>query len=160
VLLALPAASLACRDESRFSNSGDHFEGAVVQSSFVRALVGPDVRLCLTLSTDHLQDAPGAISTSDGRFASTQLRPIPQVWHDPLATLSFGEGREKNLVYIASSNDKQGDVMVVVSLMKSGSVEVRLLRGAPDADAGSASGSPTNLFAVFYLERASGPCSF
>jgi hypothetical protein len=159
-LLALLASSLGCQDISRFSSSNDHYEGAVVQSSFVRALIGPDVRLCLTLSTDRLQDTPGVISTSDGRFGSTPLRPIPQIWHDPLSTLSFGEGREKNLVYVASSKDNGGDVMVVVSLMKSGSVEVRLLRGAPDPDAGSASGSPTNLFAVFYLERAPGPCSF
>jgi hypothetical protein len=115
--------------------------------------------MCLTLDADHLQDAPGALSTDDGSFSRSALRPIPQIWHDPLSTLSFGEGRIKNLVYVATSITGD-DVFVVVSLMQSGGVEVRLLRGAPGlpADAGSSAGG--NLFAVFDLSRKSGPCSF
>jgi len=147
----------ACRDVSRFSSRGDRFEGSVVTGSFVRAGVGPDVKMCLTLDTDRLQDAPGAISSSDGRFKATPLRPIPQIWHDPLSTLRFGDGRLQNLVYVAEPAGEV-DVLVVLSLMQSEHVEVRVLRSAPRTDAGSS--EPPALFAIFDLERQGGPCSF
>lgn len=167
--LVIVAATLlalvpACRDLSRFSSGDDHFEGSVVDGAFVRSGVEPAVRMCLTLDTDHLQDAPGSLTTSDGRFRGTPLRPIPQIWHDPISTLSFGEGRERNLVYAATpersgsagpvtvSPTEASDAMVVVSLIQSGDVEVRVIRGAPPS-AGS-------LFAVFPLKRKRGTCSF
>jgi hypothetical protein len=161
-------ACMGCRDLSGFSTGGDRFEGAVVQGDFVRAGVGPLTNLCLSLDTDHLQDAPGALSTDDGRFHAATLRPIPQIWHDPLSTLSFGEGRLKNLMYVAAASTPfadgmDGNVFVVVSLMQSGHVEVRLLRSAP-TDATGDSGSPSapagNVFAVFDLTRQTGPCSY
>ena len=157
-----------CRDVSRFSSRGDRFEGLVVKGSFVRSGVGEETRMCLTLDTDHLQDAPGTITTSDGRFRAAALRPIPQIWHDPLSTLSFGDGRAQNLVYAstpvpgdaADVADAQ-DVMVIVSLMQSDRVEVRLLRGAPQSDAGPPPpGVGGALFGVFNLDRAPGPCAF
>jgi len=153
------AMSLGCRDVTRFSSSGDHYEGPVVSADFVLAGIDPETRLCLELDAARLQEVPGTISTSDGRFRGTALRPIPQVWHDPLSTLNFGEGRLQNLLYVATpaaEGGAPGDVFAVVSLMQSGSVEVRLLRSAPEIDAGSAS----NLFGVFPLTRVGGPCSF
>ncbi len=136
VAVSIAVGCLGCRDLSSFTTGGDRFEGAVVQGDFVRAGVGPLTRLCLTIDADHLQDQPGAISTDDGRFHQAALRSIPQIWHDPLSTLSFGEGRLKNLVYAAGASSPFGDglgddVFVVVSLMQSGDVELRLLRGAP-----------------------------
>jgi hypothetical protein len=162
--LAISALTgLGCRDTSRFStNDGDRFEGSVVAGSFVRSGVEDDARMCLSLDGDQLQVAPGAITTSDGRFQSTPLRPIPQVWHDPLSTLSFGEGRTKNLLYVAtpaSDGGTEADVMIVLSLMQSGGVEVRMLRGAPSGVV-TATEAPTNLFAIFTLRREKGPCSF
>jgi hypothetical protein len=148
-------ASPACRDLTRFSTtSADRFEGNVIASDFVRAGVDDSTRLCLALDTDHLQDTPGTLSTSDGRLRDAPLRPIPQLWHDALSTFDFGAGRVKNLIYVAAPNGDAGetnDVLVFVSLMDSGSIEVRLLRGAPPTPA---------LFAVFTLDRQSGPCSF
>jgi hypothetical protein len=155
ILLIGVLALLACRDNSRFSSRGDRFQGPVVRGSFVRAGFAEDVSMCLTLDTDHLQDAPGTISTSDGRLKAVPLRPIPQIWHDPLSTLSFGDGRTQNLVYAATPNDAQ-DVMVVVSLMQSDNIEVRLVRGAPEADGGPGS----SVFGVFNLEKQIGPCGF
>ncbi|MDB4943621.1 MAG: hypothetical protein JWP97_3155 [Labilithrix sp.] len=161
-LLLLGAALLAvgCRDVSRYSSRGDHYEGDVVKGSFVRTGIGEDARMCLSLDADHLQDAPGSITTADGRFRATPLRPIPQIWHDPLSTLSFGEGRRQNLVYAATPDADSGDttdLMVFLSLMSEGGVEVRLVRGAP------APGVPTGaapVFGVFTLERRDGACSF
>jgi hypothetical protein len=170
VLLAMSAcvASLAmimgCRDVSRFSSKpGDHYEGDVVKGSFVRSGIAEDAKMCVTLDAEHLQDAPGTITTSDGRFRATTLRPIPQVWHDPLSTFAFGDGRRQNLLYVATPVTDAGDpqdVMVVLSLMEEGGIEVRLLRGAPVADAAPASAETQPMFGVFPLERRGGACTF
>lgn len=128
--------------------------------------------MCVALDADHLQDTPGTLSTSDGRFRATPMRPIPQIWHDPLSTLSFGDGRTRNLVYVATPlgttpatplapDPDVADVMVFISLMAEGGVEVRLVRGAPQADGGATStGSPPPLFGVFALDRHDGACAF
>lgn len=168
--LAVGVAAIAgagCRDLSSFTTAGDRYEGAVVEAAFVRAGIDASTTLCLTLDTAHLQDGPGTLSTSDGRFQTVPLRPIPQIWQDPLSTLSFGDGRLKNLVYVATASTPFGDgngsdVMAVVSLMQSGDVEVRLLRGAPGlmVDGAAAPTSGGNLFGVFDLKRQSGPCSY
>jgi hypothetical protein len=166
VLSSVVATSLAgCRDLSAFKTGPhDRFEGAVVSADFVRAGVDVGTTLCLTLDTDRLQDAPGALSTSDGRFAHTPMRPIPQIWHDPLSTFSFGDGRFHNLIYVVGAAtpfpDGAGtDVFAVVSLMQTGGVEVRLLRGAPAlADGSAVQESP--VFAVFSLTRKDGPCAY
>jgi hypothetical protein len=160
VVPAVSALAVACSDVTRFSSNGDHYEGTVVAGDFVRSGINPSTNLCLVLDASHLQDAPGTLTSSDGRFVSTPLRPIPQIWHDPLSTLAFGEGRVQNLVYVATpiaGVDPLGDIVAIVSLMQSGGVEVRLFRGAPQLDAGPGG---NNLFGVFSLTRESGQCSF
>jgi len=168
-LAAVLAMLGGCRDLSGFSTvPNDRYEGVVVDADFVRVGVDVGTSLCLTLDADRLQDAPGAISTSDGRFHAVPLRPIPQIWHDPLSTLSFGEGRLKNLMYMATAtmrfaDNQSDDTLAVVSLMQSGGVEVRLIRGAPStasADASSMAAPPVIVFAVFPLSRRTGPCSY
>ena len=165
--LAALAALAGCRDLSGFTTHGDSYQGAVVDAPFVLAGIdGGSTSLCLTLDTDHLQDSPGVLSTSDGRFHATPLRSIPQIWQDPLSTFQFGEGRVKNLLYVVRATspftDGNGnDVLAVLSLMQSGDIEVRLIRGAPNApaDAGASPGMQ-NVFAIFDLTRQTGPCSF
>ena len=155
-LVAPLAAFSACKDVSRFSSAGDHFEGPVVRGSFVRAGIAEDTQLCLTLDTNHLEDAPGTLSSNDGRFHETPLRPIPQLWHDPLSSLSFGQGRLRNLLYAATPSADAGDpqdMFVVVSLMQNEDVEARLMRSAPG-------GSTNAVFGVFTLTRHGGACSF
>lgn len=154
----------ACHDVSSFSTvSGGSYEGPIASASFVRSGLGKS-RMCLTIDTSHLQDAPGALSTDDGLFHDTPLRSIPQLWQDPLSTLTFGDGRIQNAVYVAHGNPvdrgEAGDVFVVVSFMVSGDIEVRLLRGAPAAADAGASPGPPSLFGVFTLSRASGACTY
>ena len=171
LFLGLAAVLVAgCRDLSSFNSGSGSYTGIVVgtaQASFVRAGIDAGTSLCVTLDTDHLQDGPGSVWTSDGLFTAAPLRPIPQIWQDPLSTLSFGEGRLKNLVYVATATtpfaDGNGnDVLFVVSLMQSGDVEVRMLRGAPGlvAEGGTAATSGGNLFAVFDVARQPGACGF
>ena len=158
--LVAAALGLGCSDVTRFSSSGDHYAGTVVAGDFVRAGINPSTGLCLVLDASQLQDAPGTLTSSDGRFQNTPLRPIPQIWHDPLSTLTFGDGRVQNLVYVATpiaTVDALGDIVAVLSLMQSGGVEVRLFRGAPQIDAGPGG---NNLFGVFSLTREPGQCSF
>jgi hypothetical protein len=162
---AVAFALAACTNLSGFTTAGSSYQGQVVAADFVLTGIGSSTSLCLTLDTNHLQDTPGAVWTSDGMFHETPMRSIPQIWFDPLSTFNFGEGRLKNLMYVASATtpfaDGGSDVFVVVSLMQSGDIEVRLLRGAPVlAPDGSAAQPTSNIFAVFSLSRQSGPCSF
>lgn len=166
-VLGLGLALAGCRDLSGFSTNGDSYQGGVVDAPFVLAGIdGGATSLCLTLDTAHLQDTPGTLSTSDGRFRGVALRTIPQIWQDPLSTLQFGEGRLKNLVYFARASvpfdDGEGaDVMVVLSLMQSGDIEVRLIRSAPMmAPDGGPGPALNNVFAIFDLTRQSGKCSY
>ncbi|MEO8877363.1 MAG: hypothetical protein ABI461_17345, partial [Polyangiaceae bacterium] len=123
-LVLLAFFGSGCRDTAGFSTGSGHYEGSVVSGSFVRAGIVDGTRACITLDADHLQDTPGTLSTSDGRFHATAMRPIPQIWHDPLSTLSFGEGRTKNLIYVTTPVVDAGEtgngVMTFVSLMQTG----------------------------------------
>lgn len=162
---ALGALASACRDNSRYSTTiADHYEGSVVPGDFVRTGIGEHVQMCVSLDAEHLQDAPGTVTTSDGRFRAAQLRPIPQIWHDPLSTMTFGEGRRQNLVYVATPSPDGGEMqeaMIIVSLMETGGIEVRILRGAPQADASATTTAQSPpLFGIFTLQRRGGACSF
>jgi hypothetical protein len=166
VVMAASATLLACHDISSFSTaSGGIYEGVITSASFVRAGLGTSVRMCVAIDTSQLQTAPGAISTDDGLFHETPLRPIPQFWQDPLSTFNFGEGRIENALYVASGSAVDaglaGDVVVVLSFMIAGTIEVRLLRGAPPMTVtGVATAGPPNLFGVFSLIRNPGSCPF
>lgn len=169
---SITAASLfGCHEVSDFStSSGGSYQGSITGAHFVRTGIGASVRMCLAIDADRLQDAPGTISTSDGLFQKAALRPIPQFWQDPLSTFNFGEGRIQNVLYVASENaadtgtplGASGDVFVVLSFMVAGTIEVRLLRGAPGAPAAGDDGGagPPSLFGVFSLTRESGSCPF
>ena len=77
LVVALPAAG--CDQLSEYSTTAtQQYVGCVVPATFVRAGVSPTTELCLTLDANHLQTAPGTISSSDGRFQATPLRPIPR----------------------------------------------------------------------------------
>jgi hypothetical protein len=163
--------ALGCQDLSSYStDSAKQYVGCVVPADFVLAGVGSSTQLCLTLDAAHLQDNPGTVSSSDGRFQATPLRPIPQIWNDPLSTFNFGQGRTKNLLYMATPLPSEGgldgvtgggDVTVVLSLMEGGNVEVRLLRGAPPVMSTEASAprAATNVFAVFPLALQMNGCA-
>jgi hypothetical protein len=152
-LAALPVFAGGCKDIDRFATqNGDYYCGRIVDAPFVRRGFDGTEVMRLTLDTAHLNDSPGTLSTSDRLLMSSPLRPLPELSNDPLWTLSFGEGREKNLIFGIDPVDpaRGPTIMAIVSLMHSGDAEVRLVRGAPalpgGADAGN-DGPP--LFGVF-----------
>jgi hypothetical protein len=150
-----------CEDVSEFTTApGESFCGAIVQGLSFRNGFGPGVRMRLNLDAEQLQQAPGILSTDDGLFVDTPLRPLPQLHHDALSTLQFGEGRVRNLMYgVQPTAGSMG--YAVVSLLENGDVEVRILRGAPPMP-----GEPPlalddpHLFGVFPLTRQRGTCGF
>ncbi len=160
LLLSSLALALGCADTGRFSSDKEKNEswcGIVTSASFVRAGIEPGTKLRLLLDADALQTSPGRIWTSalatGERFTASRLEVIPQLMHDPLSTLTFGEGRLKNAIAVADLAGTQ--VLVVVSLMQSGEVEVRLVRGATGA---ADAGAPPLIFGVFRLTREIGDC--
>lgn len=169
--LTLPAVMLlACTDTSRWnSEPGESFCGDVTAASFVRAGLPEGMRMRVELDAEHLQSTPGKIWTtalpSGEKLTGAEMRVIPQVLHDPLSTLNFGEGRVRNSLAVADlpsvdPTRPSSQLIVIVSLLQSGEVEVRLLRGAlgiAASDAGAADPSG-NLFGVFRLRREKGDC--
>jgi hypothetical protein len=91
-------------------------------------------------------------------FDEAALRAIPELDHDPLSTLEFGDGRDYNFFAWADSTC-QGTMLAVVSLMRNDDIEVRLLKPAtlppPEAQAADRPG-----FALFTLSRRDEGCGF
>lgn len=110
----------------------------------------------------------GSISTDDqaglcapsgtALFDNSALRAIPELDHDPLSTLEFGDGRDYNFFAWADSTC-QGTMLAVVSLMRNDGIEVRVLKPAslPSAEA-EAESRPG--FALFTLSRRNEGCGF
>lgn len=165
---AVTGGSLAgCRQLDRFTTNGDHFEGTIVAADFVRTGIAPGTTMCLTFDADDIQASPGVLSTSDGTFTQSAMRPLPQLQNDPLSLYNFGEGRIQNLIYAAHACVPDGgpgtaaDPLLFVSLLQSDDIEVRVVRSAPElGDAAPPPGASTPVFALFPLTRKPGPCTY
>jgi len=160
ILVVSCAALVGCRDISRFSTDpNESYCGAIVGASFVLRGFKTNVRMQMKFDADHIPDAPGTLTTDDGLLSSTPMRSLPEVMNDPLSTINFGEGRDKNLIFAVDPVDTANGptILAVVSLMHGGDAEVRLLRGAPPAENAPAEAPP--LFGVFApMTRRSDPC--
>lgn len=175
MLLVAALCSLSCRNLDRFDTTGDPaFCGEMVSGpsfhdGFIAA--GQPQRLGLKLELDTSQltrfadnktSLPGKLTSDDdvqglcgdrALFEDAQLRSIPQVNHDSLATLSFGEGHDEDFFAWVDSSC-EGTLVSLVSLLRNGNVEVRLFKPAPfDPD-------KTPGYALFYLTRNDKGCDF
>jgi len=152
---ALTAASLGCDHFDRYGTGNGSLEGVVETADLVRAGFAPGTRVCLELDTGRLQSTPGNVSSSDGRFVHTALRPIPALASDTLSNLSFADGQVRNLLFaLRASGTPARDILAVVSLLDDGRVDLRLLDGAPGAP------DLEPLYGVFPLERKASRCSY
>nr|PZN29496.1 MAG: hypothetical protein DIU78_00090 [Pseudomonadota bacterium] len=117
----------------------------------------PETVIVGTLATD---DATDGLCAEAGKplLEDAPLRAIPELDHDPLSTLEFGEGREYNFFGWVDSTCV-GTLLAVVSLMRNGEIEVRLLKPAalppPNAPPDRRPG-----FALFHLARRDEGCGF
>jgi len=84
-------------------------------------------------------------------FKSSPLRGIPQLDHDTLSTLSFGEGHDDDF-FAWTDSTCQGTMLALVSLLRKGDVELRLFKPAalPPPKAGP---DQRPGYALFYLQR-------
>lgn len=164
--LLLSALLLGCADNARWSSEpGESWCGSVTAATFVRAGMPETTTLRLELDAERMQSAPGRLwttpFTSGEKLTSAELRIIPQMLHDPLSTLNFGEGRVRNAMAIVDlpsvdPTRPATQLLVVISLLQSGEVEARLIRGASPGTA--VTNEVSQLFGVFKLERKKGDC--
>ncbi|MDF3066858.1 MAG: hypothetical protein K0R38_2459 [Polyangiaceae bacterium] len=179
-LFALPA--LSCRNLDRFDTGekgafcGDLVSGPSFHDGFVPDLSPALLRVGMTLDTSKLSTysedkatRPAFLTSNDrasglcaeydqALFENAPLRSIPQVDHDSIASMSFGEGHDTDFFAYVDSTC-QGTMLAVVSLLRKGDVELRLFKPAPlpseDADAAHRPG-----FALFYLHKNEEGCGF
>jgi len=182
LFIGVLSCALSCRSVSRFDTEGEAaYCGALVSGpsfheGFVATAQPPSLRLKLTLDTRQLSGLsettaaiPGALTSNDSAkglcsadqqplFSSSPLRAIQEVNHDALSTLSFGEGHDDDFFAWADSTC-QGTMLALVSLLRSGDVEVRLFKPAP-LPAPEAAPEKRPGFALFYLKRSETGCGF
>lgn len=182
--LGVLLTTLSCHNSlDRFNTKGDTaFCGQLVKAPAFQDGFVPDgtpmllLTMKLTLDTSQLSSFTGDQSTILGRlssndadlglcsgsgqalFKSSPLRGIPQVDHDAISTLTFGEGHDEDF-FAWTDSTCQGTMLAVVSLLRKGDVELRLFKPAPlplpDAGPEQRPG-----FALFYLTRAEKGCGF
>ena len=131
------------------TDSGDIYEGVVVgvddpdncpngiDCSFIRRGFPSTTVLEMTFDTDALFTEPGTLTTTDelcgATFDETPLLPIPPLAHDQLGLYEFpGGGRIRNYMFVArpETGPLAGrDAMIFVSLIRGGSIEVRVIAG-------------------------------
>lgn len=174
--------TLSCRDLERFDTHGraaycgELVSGPSFQDGFVvDGEPAPLLRMGLTLDTSQLSalsgksTVPGRLTSNDSKsglcasqglplFASSSLRGIPEVDHDALGAMTFGDGHDEDFFAWVESTC-QGTMLSVVSLLRNGDVELRLFKPMPppraDAPAGERPG-----FALFYMQRNDDGCGF
>ncbi|HTM44320.1 MAG TPA: hypothetical protein VL137_05165 [Polyangiaceae bacterium] len=150
-----------CNNLDRFDTTdGSAYCGQITDGRFVREGFQRQLELQLHIDTSRLQSVPGDLTSFDkltgpckpqALFSHAALRVPQATLADPLSTLQLDESHDYNFVAWVQSSC-QGPMLAVVSLMKSGAVEVRLLDAPPNA---TSEGS----FGVFHLQRQAA-CSF
>ena len=136
VLLAVALSALSCKSLERFDTKGAAaYCGTIVAGpSFHDGFIAdgepaPDLALRLTLDTSQISGVsenkvalPGRLTSNDtdadlcpgqALFTNSIMRTVPQVYHDSISTLSFGEGHEEDFFAWVDSTC-QGTMLSVV----------------------------------------------
>jgi hypothetical protein len=182
-LLSTLLATAGCRDLERFDTKldqaycGDLVSGVSFDDGFLpdgqpkllrMQLSQIDTNLLSTFSNDKVtiparltsNDADHGLCAGEGQalFDNAPLRSIPQVDHDSIASMSFGEGHDQDFFAWVDSTC-QGTMLALVSLLRNNDIELRLFKPAalppPEASADKRPG-----FALFYLRRNDRGCGF
>lgn len=157
-----------CRELARFElDEGQAYCGSIVSTpvfheGFIPTDSPPVLRLKFYLDIDNLTTRPGRLTSDDAErglckdaggalFDDAELRTIEQVLHDPISELSFGEGQEHSVFSYVDSTC-QGTMLALVSLMRSGDLELRLFKPMP-LSADNAPPKERSGYALFHLKR-------
>jgi hypothetical protein len=188
-LMLCASWAVSCGDLDGFtSQPGQAYCGTiglpVFQSGFVDEGSPSTLELALTLDISKLPtDAsqppsePGILNSNDPQgicgtpdapqalFQNALLRTIPELQHDVLSALTFGEGHDHDFFAWVDSTC-QGTMLAVVSLMKNNYVELRLFKPMPTPRIGATPAEQPG-FALFHLNpkplykpEAEGGCGF
>src|SRR5215212_2972122 len=155
VPLGVLLTTLSCKNLDRFDTKGNAaYCGQLVSAPAFHDGFVPDgqpgvlLAMKLTLDTSRLSSFSedkmtqlGALTSNDADtglcsasdqalFESSPVRSIPQLDHDTLSTLSFGEGHDEDF-FAWTDSTCQGTMLAVVSLLRKGDVELRLFKPAP-----------------------------
>jgi len=181
--LGVLLTTLSCRSLDRFDTKGkEAYCGQLVKAPAFHDGFVPDgkpdllLTMKLTLNTSQLSSFSadtatqiGALTSNDADlglcseggqalFESSPVRGIPQLDHDTLSTLTFGEGHDEDF-FAWTDSTCQGTMLALVSLLRKGDVELRLFKPAalppPNAGPGERPG-----YALFYLKRDKEGCGF
>ena len=184
VLLGVLPTTVSCRSLDRFDTKGTAaYCGQLVSAPAFHDGIVPDgepnellLRMKLTLDTSQLSSFSadkatqiGALTSNDADnglcapggqplFQSSPVRGIPQIDHDTLSTLSFGEGHDEDF-FAWTDSTCQGTMLALVSLLRKGDVELRLFKPAPLPPAAAGADKRPG-YALFYLKRDEKGCGF
>lgn len=164
-----------CRSLERFDTPGaSAYCGSIVgaplfHAGFIPTGVPPSLGLRLELDTAALSTRPGTLSSNDVQngfcsgdgkplFQNASLRAIPEMFHDSLSQIEFGEGHEQDFFAWVDSSC-QGTMLAVTSLLTNGAVEIRLMKPAADPPPNAGPEQQPG-FALFYLEKSEQGCGF
>ncbi|MEI9937833.1 MAG: hypothetical protein WDO69_11495 [Pseudomonadota bacterium] len=168
LLLPLCALSaLSCGNLDSFqSKPGEAYCGTIglpdFQDGFVEEGSPSTLELALVLDIGKLTSLPGRLSSKDPEgicgtpdvpqvlFSNAPMRAIPELQHDVLSALTFGEGHDHDFFAWVDSTC-QGTMVAVVSLMKNNYVELRLFKPAPFPGP-NATAAERPGFALFHLD--------
>jgi hypothetical protein len=186
VPLGVLLMTLSCRNLDRFDTKGAAaFCGQLVSTpAFNDGFVPeaehgqPQLQLTMKLTLDTSQLSTfsddkatqvGALTSNDADlglcapggqalFESSPVRGIPQVDHDTVSTLTFGEGHDADF-FAWTDSTCQGTMLALVSLLRKGDVELRLFKPAP-LPPPLAGPAQRPGFGLFYLKRNEKGCGF
>ena len=125
------------------------------------------LKLALTLSTQHLQDYPGTLSSNDDAdglcagqplFFKSTVRTIQPALRDAIASMQITPDHTQDIFTWVDSSC-QGTFVNILSLMNDGSVELRLFKPWKEADAGAPANARAG-FGLFSLTKSDTGCGF
>ncbi|HYQ16832.1 MAG TPA: hypothetical protein VEQ58_13770 [Polyangiaceae bacterium] len=170
-------STLSCRELQRFDTRdgevycGDLVSGDPFTDGFVVDNKPQQLRMMLsdldtsklgTFSTDNQVGVPAHLTSNDKLtglcakdvlplFDNSPVRSIPQVDHDALAAMTFGEGHDEDF-FTWTDSTCQGTMLGIVSLLRNNDIELRLFKPNKLAAIGDPADKRPG-FALFYMRR-------
>ena len=175
-----------CHGADRFdTRNGESYCGSLVGQGTIStgfeetawAGKGTESTLALTLSTGEFykkDGVPAVMSSNDSAFGPcgptqalferAKVRTLGAALGDRLSSMQLNDDHEEDLVTYVDSTCS-GSMLGILSLIKNGDVEMRLLRPAPASNAMGDSAVPPNpteteRFGLFVLRKSKSGCGF